>query len=73
METKSRKIDPLTFLPPIPLLEIARHERVSGTAIENAIARLGIPVSVTPTGRKTIAPADAVRIAAELRDRTAKA
>jgi hypothetical protein len=67
METKSRKIDPLSLLPPIPINEIAKNERVSGNAIQNAIRRLGIDVLVTPTKRKTVSPADAVRLAADMR------
>jgi hypothetical protein len=72
METKSRKTDPLTFIPPIPLNDIAKNERVSGSAIENAIRRLGIKVLVTPTGRKTVAPADAVTLAVDMRSRLAQ-
>ena len=69
METKTRKPNPLSLIPPIPLNEIAKNERVSGSAIENAIRRLGIAVLVTPTGRKTVSPADAVRLAADMRSR----
>lgn len=63
------KADPLDLIPPTPILEIARQERVSGTAIENTIERLGIAMSVTPTGRKTVRPADTVRIVTAIRSR----
>lgn len=63
------KANPMDLIPPIPILEIARRERVSGTAIYNAIERLGISMSVTPTGRKTVSPADTVRIVGAIRSR----
>ena len=72
METKVRKADPLTLIPPIPLLEVARHERVSGDCVRGAAKRLGLPIDNSPTGRKTIAAPDVVRIVEHIRSRASK-
>jgi len=66
----TKRVDPvLEMIPPTPILEIARAERVSNTAVESTIARLGIPMNVSPTGRKSVKPADTVRIVQDIRSR----
>lgn len=69
MESIATKGDLLDMIPPTPIPEIARAERVSGTAVESTIERLGISVNISPTGRKSVKPADTVRIVQDIRSR----
>ena len=54
-------------LPIVPVQDIARRVDVSDTLVKRAAARLGIKLSVSPSGRRQrFTPAEADRIAESL-------
>ncbi len=59
----------LALVPNLLLIEIAKHEDVSISAVVASARRLGVALVASPTGRKRVRPADGVRIARDLRSK----